>query len=344
MTVFKITLNILLFSFICSCGKIKEMNKNAEAAKDNSGLAAHAAQESREEIANSRMISRASGASDSRRKALNSISKMTSFSAKVVEANKFVQGFEFQYWTGQRYDTLKYLHTLYTDAMREFFASLAELNNDHPITNSNLNVLSFWPNTREKNKNIAALAVAMHKASNVQTLVTVPREDSQSKPLSIYELIKQALKNIKLVEMGTVHYSDLLEHEQIVYNYKNEALAMIQIRLNMYLTMALFESTNVQHLMKENPFFKINSDTYYSNFEELNLGKQSRINTYLSASLEVKMFLDELGEEVVYNDDLKNLYTRLDLTPLILKIENNILEKKSLKQVSKYLDTSFHFF
>lgn len=340
MNSFKIILSIFLSISLSSCSKLDEMGENAEGAKENSGRAAIAAEESREEIANGRMISRTSGASASRRKALKSLGEMESFSAKVTEASKFVQAFEFQYWTGQRYDTEDYLEALYTDAMREFFRSLMELNGDESIAKTNPSIFSFWKSVREKNMNISAIAVAMHKMSNVQTLVTVPRIDSQPKSLSVYELIKRALKNIELVENGELNFSDLREYEEIVYNYRDEALAITQARLNMFLTMALMESTELKDYTTTLPLVSKGAPifSYDSNFDKLNLGEQHRVNDYLDAALKVKVFLEELNKDILYDEKLVYLYEKLNLSHLNLSLRNSSSSQKApQEQIQSYL-------
>lgn len=318
-SIFPVVMIVALSGFV-SCSKLDEMGENAEAAKDNSGKAAEAAGQSREEIANSRMMQRSGGSSTSRREALKAIQDMKSFEMKVTEASKFVKAFEYQLWTGQKYDTEEYLLALYDDAMREFFRGVIEVNGGEPITKTELNpfrsgLTGKSQKLKDRDMNVYALAVAMHGIHNVQRHVTVPREVKLKTEISIYDLIKKALTKIEKVEKGDMDFSKLEEYEYTVYNYKNEALKLINARANMFLVMNLAKVSSLKDNKIDALLLGLSKVKNYFNskFPELNLGEKKRANDYVDAAKKVKVFQESIGLTTELMPKLKTYYRKMRL-------------------------------
>ncbi len=188
---------LLMITLTFSCGKLEEMGKNAEAAKDNSGRAADAAGESREEIAYSRLMGRSGATSAARRKDFTTMLEMESFEMKVTEAAKYLKGFEFQLWTGQRYDSNKYLNALKTDAVNEIFRSTVEAFGDTSIVGQEINPIRVSSGKKDRDLNVMALSVALHQVHAVQKHITVEFNGTLDESETMLSLLKSALLNIE---------------------------------------------------------------------------------------------------------------------------------------------------
>ncbi len=316
-----------------------EMADNAAKASENSGKAAKAASDSREEIANSRLMARSGAASASRREALEGIMAMDSISMKITEASKYVKSFEFQLWTGQRYDTQAYKESMYEDAMSELFRSVEELYGK-PIAGQELSPFKAFSGAKNNNMNVYALAVSMHGVHQVQGVSTTNKaykgEDS------IYDIIKNSLRSIKKVENGTESFSSLKEHEIVVYNYKEEALALIQARYNMLLTMNLAKVSDLKKSTVSGLSLLYFKKSFDSKITNINLGEQKEANKYLDAALKVQDFMQEIGERTIVNDKIAKIYSKMrisqtdsviisDITTMEQRQSNsNVDEHKSL--------------
>jgi hypothetical protein len=302
------TLMLLSFAFtFASC----EMMDNAKSASVNSGKAAKAASDSREEIANSRLMARSGAASASRREALEGIMAMDTISMKITEASKYVKAFEFQLWTGQRYDTQSLKERMYEDAMSELFRSVEELYGK-PISGAELSPFKALSGAKSKNMNVYALAVSMHGIHHVQEVNTTNK--AYSGEVSIYSIIKDSLKSIKNIENGSKAFSTLKEHEVVVYNYKEEALALIQARYNMLLTMNLAKVSELKKSTVSGLSLLYFKKTFESKIKNLNLGEQKEANKYLDAAVKVKRFLSDIGEMVITNDKVAKLYSKMRIS------------------------------
>jgi CRISPR/Cas system CSM-associated protein Csm2 small subunit len=337
------TLMLLSLAFtFASCEMMdnaKTAAENSGKAAKNSGIAAKAAGDSREEIANSRLMARSGAASASRREALEGIIAMDSMSMKITEASKYVKAFEFQLWTGQRYDTQAYKERMYEDAMSELFRSVEELYGKQ-IAGAELSPFKALNGAKNKNMNVYALAVSMHGVHQVQTVATT--NNSNSSEESIYDIIKNSLKSIKDIETGVKEFSTLKEHEVVVYNYKEEALALIQARYNMLLTMNLAKVSELKKSAVSGLSLLYFRKTFESKITNLNLGEQKEANKYLDAAVKVKTFMSEIGEVMITNDKVAKLYSKMrianedstmiyDVTTMEQRERNaNLEEHKSL--------------
>lgn len=293
----------LLFS---SC----EIADNAKKATKNSGAAAKAAGDSREEIAQSRLLGRSGGSSASRREAIKSLMEMNTFPMKVTEASKYVKAFEFQLWTGQKYETQAYKDRLYEDAMSELFRSIEELYGK-PIAGQKLSPFKALPKAKNRNLNIYALAVAMHGTHQYQEVETRNKKNIEKE--SIYDVLKRSLTKVIEVENGEKAYSSLKRYEEVVYNYKNEAIELINARYNMLLTMNMSKVSE----LKKNTLVGLNllyfKKSFKSKFQQLNIGEQEETNKYLDAANKVKKFMNSIGEVLKVHPKISKLYTIMQI-------------------------------
>lgn len=335
---------IMAMSGFVSCSKLDEMGKNAEEAKDNSGSAAKSAGESREEIANSRMLQRSGGSSTSRREALDALMSWKSFDMKVTEASKFVKGLEFQTWTGQKYDTEEYLHALYDDAIKEFFRAVKEVNGDAEIHETMQSPFRIGEELKDRDLNVYAMAVAMHGVHNVQKYVTAPREKREE--VSIYDLIKRGLEASDRAEKGEINNADRPQYQLTVEFYKEQALKLISIRANMLLTMNLVRVSNLKQSKVDALILGSNlgifkKKFFNSKFPELNYAQKVETNKYLDAARKVKVFLNSIGKEVEIIDKLKTYYAKMRL-PKESEISTMSTEDTAL--MSEHKDLLGNFF
>ncbi len=340
---------LVLVSGLISCSKLKDVSDNAKKATENSGRAADAAQASREEIANGRLMSRSGSASTSRREALKALKEWDSFEMKVTEGSKFVKALEFQTWTGQKYDDPEYLESLRVDGLREFFRATYELNNEREITIDQLSPIQIWGKQKKRTSNVLALAIAMHGIHNYQEHVSSEKSKELDTAISLYELLKRSLREVRKVEIGDLGYDDLKPHQQIVYEYKNVAIAIIQARMNMFLTMNLAKTTDlltksvtvgIEKILNVN--FKRSKLKFH--FLDQHLGEQNKANKYVDGARKVKFFLDEIGEDSTLLYDVRRLYAKIELPnlqdPTNIPYDNSEEEKEFLEYL-KGLDNFF---
>ncbi len=225
-----------------ACGAISDMKKNAKSASKNSDRAADAAEASREEIANSRLLSRSASASKSRRDALAALIAAQSFELKVTEAAKFLKAFEYQLVTWQRYDTPEYYQELLTEGFNEFFRSLKEVNNDTLISSDVPSPISVSSDNRQTALSVYAIAAALHE-SHIYSKASTAGKSPGNNPQSILNLIFKTLKKINSFEDGNIEYSSFKSYEKVIYQNKDEALALLNYRLDMLLLIVLRKST-----------------------------------------------------------------------------------------------------
>lgn len=214
-----------------------------ESAKENAEKAATAAQESREEIANSRLLGRASGASHSRREALRALREETAFEQKVTEAVKFVVAFEFQVWTAQKYDTLAYKDIMLKSGIEEFFRSLTAIfgGNTNYISQEEISPASIF--SKEDAKNFLAISAALHKKNPFSDLMEDRHDDHTS--MSLLDIFEATLLRIVDYENKAFPYDDFKDYEKIIYRYKPVVFKLLQSRMNALLLIALSKSTNI---------------------------------------------------------------------------------------------------
>ena len=339
----------LTFGQLMSCSKLDDTAKNAKQATVNSGVAADAASQSREEIANGRVMTRSGSSSASRREALEQIPKVKSLAQKITEASKYVKAFEFQLWTGQRYDTDEYKLRLYEDAMEEFFRAIYELADDksvaHMVEKGKINPFKIIGSG--KSKDIMAVAIAMHGVHNVQELVTVPREDKNADTTSIYGLIKEGLRKAEMVEAGKMQMSDLEEYEQTVYDYREEARALVEVRYNGMLTLAIARLSNIKESMLKglaNIYLGL-PRSFESKFYEMNIGRQFQTNVYLDGAIKTQRFMREVNIPERMIKPLRKLYGKMiikDYEPGQGDVLANSVDLK--KEDTKYQDNLSNLF
>ncbi len=289
---------ILMLVLSISCGKLDDMGNNAEAAKDNSGRAADAAGESREEIAYSRLMGRSGATSAARRESLKTMMEMKSFEMKVTEASKYLKGFEYQLWTGQRYDTNQYLNVLKTDAINEFFRSTVEVFDDTSIVGAELNPIRISSGQKDKDLNVMALAVALHQVHSVQEQITVESNGTLAEAETMLSLLKSGLLKIEKVKKGELDFSELLEHEQAIYNYRKEALVLLEARVDMFMVMTLAKISSLKDGSIAGlslAYFKKKFDSRYFQME---VGRQKEVNKYVAEARKTAEFLASIGIKV----------------------------------------------
>lgn len=326
--------------FVCillciSCGKLDEMGERTERA-------AQAATESREEIANGRLLTRSGNTSKSRRDALQSMFKQESFDNKVTEASKFFKAFEFQLLTGQRYDTEALKDRLYDDAINEFFRALSEANGGDSFLYSNPTPFKI-PRFRKKyanyDLNILALSVSMHGVHNFQDAFAIKNKVSD---ISVYDILKMSLKSIKEVENGLRSFSSLKKYEESVYNKKNEALGIIATRVNMLLVMGMMKLSDLKESkIKSFSLILGMKKKFQSKFESLNKGEKNKVIVYLDAAKKAKAFLDEYGYNFKYDKSVNTFYTNLVNSNIVEALDSDQDNVKFRDDYKKNLDILF---
>lgn len=286
-----------------SCSKLEDMSKNATKASENSGKAAEAASESREEIANGRVMTRAGAAKDARAKALERMKERKSIEGKVVEAATYFKAFEYQLWTGQRYDNQEYLDSLIEDAMNEIYRNLKELNNDKRISKTNPTAFRINPWRKKRDANLLAFSLGMHKVHGLQ----ITRDPISNTPVevefsdegtSVLDIIKSSLKRIREYENGFLAYGELKPYEVVVYENIEEFTTLVNVRYNMILTLALAEISNVEESTIEGFSSIILPSSWNSldnEYMEINDAKKRKANKYITEAAKLRNFMLDHG-------------------------------------------------
>ena len=293
------------------CSKLKDMQENAKAASDNSGDAAEAASESREEIAYGRIMGRSGESSKARRDALSSLMDMKSFEMKATEASKYLKSFEFQLWTGQRYDTSKYLNALKKDALEEFFRSLVEINGDNDVATTDFNPVK----KKDLQLNVLAISVALHSVHTVQEHITTDHKKTLENAESMYSLIKRSLLSAQKVQRGTMDFEDLKSYERVVFKYKKEALKILQGRIDMLIMMALCKISPIKDSMYQGFKLVYLGRPFNSRYINLELGLQATINKYIEKAKATSDFLRSIGNAGKVSKSVETILTKMKFTP-----------------------------
>lgn len=214
-----------------------------ESAKENAEKAATAAQESREEIANGRLQQRKGATSESRSRSFKDMREEDAFEHKVTGAVKFVVAFEFQVWTGQKYDTHSYKETLIESGFEEFFRSLTGAfgGNTNYIVETEISPASLI--RQGEAKSFLAIAAALHKTNDYSDLMEEWRKDHTS--MSMLDLLEAALVRIRQFEDGIFPYEEFRAYEKVVYRYEKVVYKLLQARMNALLLIVMSKSTNI---------------------------------------------------------------------------------------------------
>jgi hypothetical protein len=329
---------VLLTMLFSSCSKLEGMSKNATKASENSGKAAKAASESREEIANGRIMSRAGAARTARRDSLENMKKLKTVEGKVVEAATYYKAFEYQLWTGQRYDTDEYLESLMEDAMNELYRNLSELNKGKSILDTNPTAFRILPWRLKRDSNLLAMALGLHKLHGLQMTVNPQLLNDYSinsafkdDGMSPLDLIKDAMIKINEYENGFLSYGEFKPHEVVVYENLEEFRGLLNTRYNMILTLAIAELTDVD----ENSFSAIASlilptswKKLKSEYMDINDAKKRKANKYLDEAFKLKDFMQSVGLAPYMYNDIQKIFkkmvhpSRADEDMLILSVDD----------------------
>lgn len=344
---------VLMTLLFTSCSKLEDMSKNATKASENSGKAAEAASESREEIANGRIMSRAGAARTARRDSLENMKELKTVEGKVVEAATYYKAFEYQLWTGQRYDTDEYLESLMEDAMNELYRNLAELNGGKSLLDTNPTAFRVLPWRLKRDSNILAMALGLHKLHGLQMTVNPQLLNEYSinsafkdDGMSPLDLIKDGFIKINAYENGYLAYGELKAHEVVIYENIEEFRGLLNTRYNMILTLALAELTNVD----DNSFSAIASlilptswKKLDSEYMELNEAKRRKANKYLEEAFKLKDFMQKVGATPYMYNDIQKIFkkmvhpSRADEDMIILSVD----DQKSINDYYGALESLF---
>lgn len=340
----------VLFS---SCSKLDDMGKNATKASENSGKAAQAASESREEIANGRIITRAGGAKDARGKAFERMQDRYTLQGKVVEAATYMKAFEFQLWTGQRYDNNDYLVSLLEDAVNELYRNVMELNDGKELTKTNPTSFRLSGKNKDRDMNIIALSLALHKVHGLQMTVE-PIEVEQSfsvlsgddyKGLTVLEFIKNTFVKINKYESLKEQNIELdankyfKSYEYVIYAKKSVFRALLNTRLNALLTLAIAEISNIDESKSEAlkalflPEYMTSID---NNFLELNDVQKLDAIKYLNKAHLLKRFLEENNLKPYIYNDIYGIFRKMN------NPSNNEDELVRMKNIDRVLLEDFY--
>lgn len=293
-----------------SCSKLDKMDKNATAAAENSGKAAKAASESREEIAYSRLMGRSGAASASRREAFEAILSLTEYEAIQIEASKYMKAFEYQLWTAQKYDTAAYRENMKVDSLKELFGSTSEVFNKN-ISKVKLDPFALNSKKQQRSLRIYALGAQLDGVHRVQEVVNGADENKDS---TMYSVLTKAVKRISDVNKGILKQENLLDHEKVVQYYYEDAIALLEARYNIFLVTTLTKISDLKKSKVEALKLMLIKRSFESKFMSLNIGQQNVVNEkFLEKSIDTKNFLESIGIEVKTHKKIAKIYKKMKL-------------------------------
>ncbi len=341
MELWKITIKLVFcLVFLTSCeNPVSNMKETAEQAADNSGRAADAATESREEIANGRLMSRMSGSSESRENHFEKMQESESFDAKALAAGKWMKALEFMHWTGQKYDTQEVLEAMYDEAFTEFFRKLPELINGKSLARNPQSPFYILGGAKDRAYNVYAMAVTLHKKASNLEFTTWKRVEG-FEPKSFYDVMKEGLEKIQRVEDGELAYGELKTWEQTLYTYRDDAIAVLNHRATMLLTMSLVKLTDLKEKNQFTALYNLNlSRNIKSRFPELGLGVQHTVNSYLEGAFKTIRVLKSINETPDLHPKVKTMYKKL-VMPKTLKAADGVIQEhlSFIKQIFPDID------
>jgi len=345
---------------LSSCSKLDDMGKNASKASENSGKAATAASESRDEIAHGRIITRAGGAKDARGKAFDRMRSRYTLQGKVVEAATYMKAFEYQLWTGQRYDEDTYLVSLLEDAVNELYRNISELNEGKSIDDTNPTSFRVSAKNKDRDMNIVAMSLALHKVHGLQITVEpieleegfslLSGDDNQG--LSTLEFIKNTLVKINQYEdlraqnilIDTKSY--FTSYEFAIYSKKSLFEALLNTRVNALLTLAVAELSNIDESKIEALsalFMPDFMDSVNNEFLTLNDAQKLDAIKYLNEAYKLKSFLDNNKLDGSIYKDIQKIFRKMrhpkNNEETLLQM--NIMDKKMVDDYYRELNNLF---
>ena len=221
--------------------------------------------------------------------------------------------------------------------MEEFFRSLYELNGDESIAKSKLSPFKLMGKAKKHSLNIYAISLAMHGVHNVQEKVTVPNKVGLADTSSVYGLIKEGLRKAELVEAPLMNLGDLVDYEKTVYDYREDARALVQVRYNAMLTLAVARLSNIKDSKVKglmNIYLGLPT-RFKSRFSQLNIGQQFQTNVYLDAAIKVKAYMTKIGMQPELIKPIKRLYKKMVLEEVDAPSNDDIVIAAAVKKEEK---------
>lgn len=320
LKLFTSTALMISLGVFTSCSKLEEMGENAE----NAGIAAG---ESREEIANGRLMTRSGNTSESRERSLERLLEADVFEGKEKYAAKYMYAQEMQFWTGQKYDSAAMYDRMKANAVKELFKDINYIykkplhkEDKHgdvkhtPLRGcavAELIKIDFTRCKKKRNRemSIYALAVASHLIHDYQENFMVAK-GGLPETTSMYDLIKQGLSDGLGQKSGILledaSYQDLVEENREI------AIEFVQMRLNMLLTIGLARTSPIKDSKIEAMRLLLSKKrTFNSKFLEMNYSQKRDLNKVLDGARKVKVFLQSINVEPKLDKKLVKFYSKM---------------------------------
>ncbi len=295
-----VILLLTLFQLI-SCSvkeQLDEMHDSTVAMEQSTGEMGDTTNELNQATQNMLTLLRSKDSEDTRRGAFTQLGEAQSLVRKFELASVYYQSFEFQLWTLTQTDRAASRDYFYKIAMEEFFTSITEYIDDYSFDRKKID-----PTTKDNQEwNLYAFAISMHYVHENQ--YRSKRENSNFEIVSFYDLLAKGLKKSAAYDRGEI--GELKEYEQLILRNKDIALYLLQLRYNMFTTMALARLA------------KIDQASYWSNVGryltrwKLDLKKVNRANQeeaieYLNYAQTTRNLLKSVGDKPVLNKKIKRI-------------------------------------
>ncbi len=286
---------IFIFSS-CSLDKnLEEMQKNTEDMSNDiekiDGLT-YQMMEMQKTMEYLLQLSRSKESEETRDRKLTKIQNEKTLENKILSAAAYYSGLEYQLFAPITNDSYKYLSLLFHTAVREFFGKLQGFISmvDDP---SDISV-----KTRDSSEQVLlALSHSMHEIHDFYRLNAMK---NSIYPISLYDIIKNGLFKTYKLNNNIIEFIDLKDHEKVIANYEQDAIMLIQHRINVYIAIMLNSISPLGEKGQgaiERFFTKISMTTlsWKTKFTSLNQVQQHVVNTNLRKAIEAKYFLKSIG-------------------------------------------------
>jgi len=129
--------------------------------------------------------------------------------------------------------------------------------------------------------------------------------------LTMFNIISDALKKIEKVKKRTLSYEDLTKHEQVVYEYRNQAIKLLQARVSMLMTMTIVKISPLKDSLYKGFKMTYLNSSFKSRYSSLGLALQKKLNKYVKNAVKASKLLKEIGESGSIHPKVAKLFKNM---------------------------------
>jgi hypothetical protein len=241
-----------------------------------------------------------------RQYALNNMINTTALESKIAYAGVYMNGWEFQVWSGQGTDDLTRRQFLFNDFYAEFMLSMKA------FWTTDTSKMSLDPTSSDpKMEDLFAISASVQQVNQIQ-IQQIPLLQSQGmdvKQVSVLDLIHNALLKNQALEAGTISLDSLSQAEKDTIQDSQAYTYLLQVRANFLPMLVLSKLANLEYAafcQKIATFlFGFDADLNPADTTAEQLENYAQYLTWANAESD---FLKSIGSPPQFNSKLVRLY------------------------------------